>query len=309
MRAFIFIVLTLPACVDGFRGANVQLDLSPGTPLQASAYAAPRPGELPANVHYRLYAIQRDAVQDRMFELQRFEVHAVVDLQSPCFIDVGEHVPYPGIHVTRFADQVEADTGIVDITMPPADSTEAEQIQMATALQRRSNIEALAGARGLRVVTSASAGSYPAVAADCDGPDDQIPPIECTDDDANARRLAVCQGAWTSDRDYYEGTDRVLTAPLNGIAAGMVVGLNPINLAPVGGAQFFVDEALNDIDAYALYTQVDGTEDEPGSLLLYGEPTTPTRGVVHVHMMSPSIQALTAELAIFVDLAEDDVGF
>jgi hypothetical protein len=35
----------------------------------------------------------------------------------------------------------------------------------------------------------------------------------------------------------------------------------------------------------------------------------PTRGVRHVHMVNPTTPALTAELAIFIDLGEDDVHF
>ncbi|MBA3542284.1 MAG: hypothetical protein H0T79_21895 [Deltaproteobacteria bacterium] len=300
----------LTACVDGFRGSNVQIDFAPGTPMQASSFAVQRPGELPTNVHFTLYAIQRDDAKDRLFELQRFEIHPIIDLDSPCFIDVGEHVPYPGLHVSQFVDQVRAETGIVDIANPPPGVSEADRIRMATAIQRSMNLDALAGDKGIRVVTSASEGTgYPAVATSCGGPSDQIPPPECTDADSNARRLALCEAAWASDGAFYEGTDRVLTAPLNGVANGMVVGENPINLAPIGGVQFFVDEALRGMDAYAIYTQVDGMDDEPGTLLLYGEPTTPTRGVVHVDMASPGQQQLTADMAIFVDLGEDDVQF
>jgi hypothetical protein len=100
----------------------------------------------------------------------------------------------------------------------------------------------------------------------------------------------------------------VLTAPLGGVTHGMVDGRNPINMAPVGGAQFFLDEALDDIDAYAIYTQADGM-DTPGTQLLFGRPTMQTRGVLHVHLVSPADPALTAELAVFADLGQDDVHF
>ena len=37
--------------------------------------------------------------------------------------------------------------------------------------------------------------------------------------------------------------------------------------------------------------------------------TMPTRGVLHVHLVSPVNPALTAEMAVFVDLGQDDVQF
>ena len=278
--------------------------------MQAHLVGAVGAGEQPANTHYSLFSIQEDATADRLFEIDRFEIHYLVDTTSPCFIDVGENVPHAGLHVTQYAKKIAEDTGIVDIANPPATATEQQKILMATALQRMQNVAALAGATGLpiKVVTSVSTTAYPAVAAACGGPAEQLPPPTCTDDASNAQRLALCQATWRSDANLFEGTDRVLTAPLNGVTRGMLVGRNPINMAPVGGAQFFVDEALDDVDAYAIYTQVDGNDD-PGTQVYFGKPTRPTRGVRHVHLVSPLNPMLTAEMAVFADLGEDDVHF
>jgi hypothetical protein len=295
-------------CVEGFRGSNVQLDLSPGTPVQAHVMGAMMAGELPASTHFAIYGIQQDAAQDRLFELERFEIHRIVDPTSPCFIDVGDHVRHPGLHVTSYAVKIAEDTGITDIANPPAGATEQQKIEMATAIQRMANVAALGSAAGIKVVSSASAATYPAVAAGCTGPADQIPPATCTDDASNQLRLRLCQAAWRADPNLFEGTDRVLTAPLGGVTHGMVDGRNPINMAPVGGAQLFVDEALDNIDAYAIYTQADGM-DTPGTQLLFGRPTMQTRGVLHVHLVSPADPALTAEMAVFIDLGQDDVHF
>jgi hypothetical protein len=297
-------------CVDGFRGANVQIDLSPATPVQARIGAPRTAAELPAGSHFTLYAIQQDPMQDRLFEVMRFEVHRIVDETSPCFIDAGEHVPHPGLHVTFFEQKIKEDTGIADLANPPATATRAQKELAATAAQRALNLSKLGGDGGLRAVTSVSESTYsldPGVASSCNEPD-KIPPPMCTDEASNKRRLALCQAAWKQDPGLWEGTDRVLTAPLGGVTHGMVVGRNPINLAPVGGAQFFVDEALDHIDAYAIYTQTDG-EDTPGTQLLFGRPTMPTRGVRYVHLVSPSDPALTAEMAVFADLGQDDVHF
>src|SRR5262249_45401325 len=146
-------------------------------------------------------------------------------------------------------------------------------------------------------------------AADCSGPSDQLPPPSCMDDASNARRLRLCQDAWHADPNLFEGTDRVLTAPLNGVTHGMVDGTNPVNEAPVGGAQFFVDNALVGVDAYAIYTQTDGT-DAPGTMVFFGRPSAPsTRGVTHVLMFSASTPPMVAELAVFADLGSDGVHF
>lgn len=304
--ALLLAVVATGGCVDGFRGSNLQLDLSRATPVQASPGTTPGPTQLPPNAHFTLYAIQSADDRDRLFEVERFEVHPIVDLASPCFIDVGDHVQFNGLHVSQFAAQVAIDTGIPDFRNPPPEATEQQQIDAATAAQRMTHIAALGGGTGIKVVTSVSEDGYPAVAADCTSAG--IPPATCTDEDANARRLAACQGAWTAAPTLWEGTDRVLTAPLAGTTFGFVDGTNPINLAPVGGAQLFVDEDLTGMDAFAIYWQLDGT-DGPGTLLLYGTPHGPTRGVIHVELTSPANPSLTADLAIFADLGQDEVTF
>jgi hypothetical protein len=317
----VLVVAPLVGCVDAFKGSNVQLDLSPAMPVQASAFAAPLPGEIPANSHFTFYAFDEGTDSNgnpvgRLFSVQTFEIHHIVDLSSPCYIDVGGHVPYPGLHVSQFAKQVAADTGYaynaasgIDLANPPPGATQQQMITAATAQQRMENVQALAGDMGIIVVTSASDKLYPDVAADCTDTT-KIPPPTCTDSDSNKRRLAMCQAAWKADPNYFEGTDRVLTAPLNGVTHGFVDGTNPINMAPVGGAQFFPDDHLDGFTGYAIYQETDGAAASmPGQLLLFGTPTMPTRGVIHVHMIDAANPALVAEAAIFVDLDEDNTTF
>jgi hypothetical protein len=311
--------VALAGCVDGFRGSNIQIDLSPGTPVQSSAFGPMRTGELPAPIHYTLYAVQQDPVADRLFEITRFELHHIVDKDSPCFIDVGEHVPHQGLHVTQFANRIQQDTGILNPASPPPTATEEQKEAVATALLRMGVIDKLIGPgctpgapciqTGFVAITSASTSTYPAVATGCGGPSDQIPPPMCMDNASNDLRLKLCQAAWKADPNLWEGTDRVLTAPLNGITHGMIdLLMNPISMTPVGGAQFFVDNTLDNVDAYAIYFQADGM-DTPGTQLYFGRPTMPTRGVLHVHLVSPLNPMLTSEMAIFADLGQDDVHF
>lgn len=284
-------------------------------PVQASAAAAgPADGELPTNIHFTLYAFQ-DAADAQgnpvghLFELQRFEIHRVVDLRSPCFIDVGPRVPFEGLHVSRYAAKMAEVKGIADVANPPPTASEQDLIDVSTARQRFMNVVALGSDQGPKVLSSVSGGAYPAIAADCTDTAG-IPPPPCDDDASNRRRLAACQAAWDVDPRYFEGTDRILTAPLSGSVHGMVTGINPINLAPIGGAQFFVDENLEGFDGYAIYYRTDfAPEDDLGELLLFGRPESTTRGVIRVPMRSQISPAVTADLAIFANLDEDEVHF
>ena len=274
--------------------------------MQVSPGVTPQAGELPNGIHFTFYAVQNDATSSRLFEVQRFEVHRIVDLSSPCFIDVGAHVPFPGLHVSQFAAMIAQQTGITDLANPPPTATEQQKIDAATAVQRQGAVALLAGNTGIKAITSASNYSYPAVAPDCISPG--IPPPTCTDSASNQRRLEQCQAFWKMDPFYFEGTDRILTSPLDGVTHGMVDGENPINLAPVGGAQFYVDTDLGGFDEFAIFYQADDMP-QPGNLLVYGKTTEVTRGVVHVHMTSPTSPTLTADVAIFPNLDQDHTGF
>jgi hypothetical protein len=329
VRTTAIALLLLGGCIDEFHGSNVQLDMSPATPVQSSVGIAPNNGQLPDNIHYTLYAFEQDSEggtpTGRLFEVQTFEIHRIVDLASPCFIDVGEPplVPFPGLHVSQYAAMVMAKNGFTDPTPPPG-ASEDQKIDVATAIQRQRNVDLYNGADGMKVISGASDGGYPEVATDCTDTT-KIPPPMCTDDASNARRLAMCTDKWSHDEEYFEGTDRVLTVPLNGKTHGMVDGMNPVNLAPVGGAQFFVDEALDGFQGFAIYWQYDdanhdGMPDYPptlpmdertqlGTQLLFGKPSAPTRGVIHVHMQNLATPSITAELAIFANLDEDEVHF
>jgi hypothetical protein len=315
-------------CVDAFPGSNVQFDFSGAMPVQVAPGVMPVGNQLPSNVHFTFYAVQADATESRLFAVQDFEVHPIVDLGSPCYLDVGEGVAHPGLHVSQYEKVIDEDVGIPDYTMPPAGASATDEEKAATAHVRMDNIDKLLGATQmpLFVISSASTAEYDTAMVDSGCTDtSKIPAPTCTDADSNKRRLELCQAFWNQHPGFYEGTDRVLTHPLGGTMHGMVDGHNPINLAPVGGSQFYVDEALDGFNAYAVYWQFDdangdGMPDYPagfpdaekqpaGQLLLYGTPTMPTRGVMHVHMTSTIIPQLTAELAIFANLDQDSTHF
>lgn len=304
MRALVAasVLALFAGCVNDFQGSNVQFDFSRAMPVS------------PAGTHYAIYAFEDDAMAGRIFQLEQFEIHTLVDMDSPCFIDVGEHVPHPGLHVSQYAKVIGMDVGIPDITNPPANATEQDKITAATAVQREQNALLIGGKvtgfAPIKAVSSASTAVYPAVGTSCMDANG-IPPPDCTDEVSNQKRLSMCQAFWDKNRDYYEGTDRVLTSPLNGVAHGNVDGVNPVNLAPVGGAQFFVDEVLAGFDAYAIYQQMDGAAAaDPGTKILVGsKPTMETRGVQHLRLTSPTNPNLFADMAIFSDLGQDNVSF
>jgi hypothetical protein len=321
-------MLVLAGCVNPFAGSNAQFDFQKAMPSQAAPGVMPDVTQLPSNTHFTFYAFQVDATAGRLYAVQDFEVHPVVDKNSPCFIDVGEHVEHPGLHVSQYEKVIDADVGIPDYTMPPASATELDKEKAGTAHERMVNIDKLLGSSGagLFTVTSASSAQYDPAMVDSGCSDtSKIPAPTCTDETSNKRRLDLCQKFWHAHPGFFEGTDRSLTAPLAGTMHGMVVGVSPINFAPLGGAQFFVDDAIAGFDGYAVYWQYDdangdGVPDypmgvtpppqpDPGTLLLFGRPTMPTRDVMHVHMTNDANSELTAELAIFANLDQDSTHF
>jgi hypothetical protein len=307
---FVAIITTASAgCIDGFRGSLVEIELSGEMPVQANySTLIPGAGELANAGHFRIHAIQNLDGRAAVFEVGRFEIHRVVDLESPCLIDVGDEVPFPGIHITRFGDAMQAKTGIADVANPPADASETDKIDAATAQTRMSNLALLTGGEGLKVLGSASPNRYPNVDASCTGTG--LPPPECTEPEANARRLAVCNTSWGKDRDLWEGTDTILSTPLNGLSFGFVVGSNPLAVGvPVGGAGIYVNAALDDVDEIAISFFLDEGDDEGSVILAGGLRASASRGVRYAHLESVLSPGLSAEVAVFADLGEDEVHF
>jgi len=324
------VALLLGACVDVFSGSSVQINFLPGTLAPARPGAMPAPDQPPANTYMTLYAVDhvRDEngtiVQAFLFPVHDFELRPVIDAGSPCFIDL-EGTRFPGVHVTKFVDKVKEATGISDPLKPPPGAAQGDRIDTLTAFTRNSNLGALQGA--VKAVTSFSTFQYGAVASTCveDEPSvnrDLIPPPQCTGTASNENRLRVCKEQWRQDPEFYEGSDKVFTLPLNGRFYGVVEGMNPINMGFLGGSSFFVDEVLDHFEGYAIHWQYkdldgDGGPDYPagveasdtGFLYMSGIPERRTRGVLNVRMVNGNNANIAAEMAIIPGLAEDDVNF
>jgi hypothetical protein len=151
------------ACVEPFRGSNIQIDFSSATHVAGTPGGSLLPNQPPAGTYYTLYGADQVRAADGtvsqvfLFEIQRFEVRPLVDINSPCYIDRAG-TPYPGIHATQFFAKTAADAGIADPLAPPAGADPEVVSRVLTAQARAQRIAALTT---YKVVTSASDARYP----------------------------------------------------------------------------------------------------------------------------------------------------
>jgi hypothetical protein len=319
----IVVGVAVAGCVDGFTGSNVQIDFS-------ARVGELGPQDPPADTYYTLYAVDQivDAATgavtaEHLFEVQRFAIVRAVDLDSPCAIDV-EDSPYPGVHVRGFPLKEREVTGVVDPLVQGQDERAVQRV--LTADQRLANAGML---QAVKAVASTSIAVYPGVAATCVEDDPGVdaalvPPYTCIGTSSNERRLALCRAVWSVDPLLYAGNDKALTVPHSGELYGFVQGQNPVNGAPLGGSQLFVDEVL-DFDAYTINWQFndrdgDGMPDYPATIdpefrsptgfpYVSGFPAEATRGVTNVSMVNRLDPSISAQMAIFADLGDDPVNF
>jgi len=356
LRASLVLVTGLSGasgCVDSFSGSNLQLDFSqPTLTAGGTDYDGVR---APADTYFTFYAVDHvyrdedgdgvpdvDAVGDPIpevsyhFEIQRFEIRSVIDQTSPCFIeDTGAR--FPGLHATQVATKLR---GVICERLgqgedcfdnpfePPPGATDGDVTDVLDADVRLEQLDIKQGA--IKVVSSYSTFEYPEVAGGCGAGGDEIPPPECIGDADNEQRLRVCHQLWddanSADEEFYEGSDKVFTKPLNGQMYGMVEGLNPINNGFLGGATLFVDENLVDADAFTISWQFkdhdgDGEPDYPadfltdhdesdtGYVFMTGRPEHRVRGVINAHLTNPLSATTFVEVAIFADLGDDGLHF
>jgi hypothetical protein len=313
-------------CVEAFPGANVQIDFGGGVPTAALPGVPPLGLQPPTGTYYALYATREErdengtVVRNDQFHVEDFEIVRLINRASPCFIDL-EGSRYPGIHATQYLARLQEDTGIADPLNPPADADPGDRIDVVTARQRMLFQPQLEGA--VKAVASVSQTfQYGPVAADCNGDGSLIPPPECTSDAQNRLRLAACQRQWSTDPGFYEGSDKVFSLPLNGIFYGVVTGMNPINGGTIRSSSIFVDEALDDVQGFTIRWQYkdgnsDGIPDVPagetleplGRMMMTGRVRSITRGVINANLANPVDPTISARMAVFPDLASDDIEF
>ncbi|MCG8422103.1 MAG: hypothetical protein MJE77_29620 [Proteobacteria bacterium] len=332
------------ACVDPFRGSNIQLTLRAGVPVPpGEGMTPPEQGSLPADTFFSFYAVEFVFERDRdgnivvdgdgepvvadssTYHVTDFEIRPLIDRDSPCFIEV-DKTEFPGLHVTRLEEKLRAETGIDDPLNPPSGADSGRVSDVLNAAERVSQLNVLQNT--VKAVTSVSHVDYPAVGTACvaDGGDTgTIPPPQCTDAESNRVRLDLCRQFWADHPEHYEGSDKVFTIPLNGDFFGTVEAINPLSGAQIGGAGFFVDEVLTGLDSLLINWQFkdldgDGQPDFPdqtgepdrseiGTLFMQGLSARITRGVIHVPLRHPTVTTISGEAAIFPDLGQDGVNF
>ncbi|MBE7453404.1 MAG: hypothetical protein HS111_32435 [Kofleriaceae bacterium] len=348
------VVAGLVGCIEPLRGSNVQFDFAEGVPAVADRGATPNGEQPPADTFLALYAVDLEFVDAdgdgrvdldangepiastaHLYEVHRFEIRKLINRASPCFIDI-EGAPFPGVHVTQYGRKMRERIGI-DLDDPSAPYDDSlprnDAIDALTADRRMELLPRLENE--LKAVTSTdSLGQvgradfqYPATApvgtcADTTPGLADLPHPTCLDDASNALRLRLCQELWAeAGPDFYEGSDKVFTLPLNGKFYGLVEGENPINSGFVGGAGFYVDENLLGVDAYVVNWQYkdldgDGIPDAPGGVVidtgspyLFGRTHVISRGVVSATMRNLYDSHIRAEMAVFPDLGSDRVNF
>lgn len=331
-------VFCLPACIEPNSGSNVQFDFAEDVQIAALAGGTPEPEQPPTDTYYALWAadyVYRDLDGDGqpdldmnneplvdqafLFEVQRFEIRRLIDRDSPCFIDI-EGAPFPGIHVTQHGAKMRLVKGVTNPFDPQVPYNDA--VDVLTADRRMELLPRLESE--LKAVTSMSTYRYPATTAagECGGSVGGIPHPTCLDDESNALRLRLCKEQWAAaGPDLYEGSDKVFTLPLNGLFYGMVEGTNPINDGFVGGAGVYVDENLTGFDSYVVNWQYkdldgDGAPDAPAGMesvtgfpYLSGPAERITRGVINATLRNPNVNQIRGVLAVFPNLADDDVSF
>ena len=318
-------------CVDPFGGSNIQITFASGvhTPGLPTEFGRPPPG-----THYAFYAVTftRDdtgvPVESTAFHLLDFEVQPVINRSSPCFIEDDES-RFPGLHVTQYATKLEEEIAARTGTSDPFDPAmpHGDAVDILTARTRMDNLGRLAAA--IKAVTTFSPAQLPRTDTVCanEGGSDPllVPPPTCREDESSLRRRELCTQFWAANPGFYEGSDKVFTLPLNGRWRGAVTTNDPRNAAFIGGAGFFVDANLEDLDALLVNWQYDdldgdGEPDYPadfpdadksplGFHYLVGTPVSKTRGVINVPLSNDLHSAINGEAAIWTDLDDDDVHF
>lgn len=292
------------ACVESFSGSWMEFELGVGVHVPEGDF--PGNGQPPSGTHYEFWVV----TGNNAFKMAEFQVVPVIDPAFPCFIE-DEETRYPGLHSTMILDRVKADSNL-------ANPSTAELGRLADAQVREENqgkVEA-----GLKAVVVYDSGVDPATLTALAA---SVPAKEMIDDAANAQRRKICQDFYGAHPNFYVGNDRVYSLPLNGVFLGLVKGTNPINAAPVGGAGMASPVSLASFDELWVNWQFNDLNDPrienfmgrgygksaTGYHYLRGRPQKRTRDIINVPLTNAQFPSITAEVAIYPAIQDDDVHF
>ncbi len=307
-------------CVKPFQGSHVELDLGGATDIPGDA--RPLEGQPPSDTHYELYVITTDPTDPTMvkglaFKLIDFEVVPVIDQADPCFIEADEQAKFPGLHSTMIAAKTTekftagGHTPTADEAGQIADAEarlanqSALQSQLKTVVSHQVTFKLPDGTMSTRKDLRTKLAAL-------------VPDPSMIDDTSNKTRLSVCRKFWAANPDFYTGSDKVYSLPLNGVYYGMVEGINPINSAPLGGADFEVPDTFKDFDSLAINWQFNDPTDPraadhgnspTGYHYMAGKPQDRNRRVINVPLQNVDNPAIAGNAAIIPAIDEDQVHF
>jgi len=240
-----------------------------------------------------------------VFRLAQFDILPALDQADPCFIE-DETARFPGLHSTKvYAKTLEA-------AMADGMVTDQEAGEIASAQVRVANMGALQAA--LKVLAVHGDGvTHAAIAAATA----TVPSPALIDEASNAARLAACRAAFAQIPEYYVGTDKVLTIPINGTYIGMVEGRDPRNNSFLGGGSIDVPESFPSFSFMRINWQFNAQNDPraptPASPIGYrcmsGSPVERERGVINVSMRNEAFAQISGEASIYTQLDADNVHF
>jgi len=334
-------VLLSNGCVEPFPGSNIQVSFRAGTQVPGDRDIDDRAddGRPPAGTHYMFVAVRSgdDGESAFAFEVAEFDVVPIIDPSGPCFIE-DERSPFPGLHSTQLVAKLRAELDVPEGAEFDPDTPMDSAIRILTAERRVGDQNLLSNT--LKAVVEHTPFEAPApgtlCANDAGYDDTLIPPPECLDDESSAARRALCLAIFDEHPQYYVGNDEVLSTPTNGVFLGAVDGSDERNGQLYGGAQFFVDTNLEDIDALLINFQYDCSIEDfanpdigpqlcapqfPADLpdsqqspigfhYMSGTPQAgQQRGVIRISLQNRLFQSLRAEAGIFVDLDDDRINF
>lgn len=325
----------------------------------------------PANTHFQLNYVRNSVDEDGnqvayTFKALDFELAPQVNLGDPCLMDI-EPTSFPGIHSTAVQARTAEEYGFATPTDPSTigpsdpvwDSLTEDELARVFHEARRHNLVLGFSGRLLSVVSHHAGSPAQDIGIDTVCADDPssdpglIPPHldfaqfalgnivpVCFDDESNARRKELCESYFDAeDQDgnpingnYYVGSDRILTKPVNGTFFGSVYSLDPRN--PLGVTRFIgsilkVDEDIGDADSLVVAWQFDdadgdGDPDYPdtfpddqksptGVTYLSGQVSNglDQRGVATFNLRNISFSDpfLNGRATIYENLDEDEVNF
>jgi hypothetical protein len=308
--------LSASACVSNYDGSWLEFVLGQGVQVPQGEFLGD--GQPPRNTHYEMWVVSGNTA----FHLDGgdFQVVPVIDTKFPCFME-DDDARYPGLQSSQVYNRLLQDL-VPDPQQTPSQAVLDILADGKARIDNQGKIEPVLKSVVLYDPT-VTPDVLSALAAD-------VPAVDAIDDASNAMRRTKCKAFYKAHPNFYVGNDKVFSLPQNGFWYGMVAGSDPRNAAPVGGAGLSVALTFKQFDEFWINWQFNDPNDplincaNPGDCpaghvgygpaptgyhYLAGKPQDRTRGVINVPMTNREFGTISAEMAIFPGIQNDDVHF